>query len=396
MQMARRTICVIVMAAAAVAGCVRATDAPSSPAIRLNTTNPQQAIVEVGGISRRDLAALSKFTLTDEEWSSILRVTVKAQDAPRGAELPAVAGRYAVEDSVRFVPSFPLDPGRQYEVSFDPSKVSRPDMPRVPARSAVVSLPRIVQTASTIVTAVYPSGDVIPENHLRMYVQFSGPMGQQGGLNHIVLLDKAGHEVVDAMLPLDTQLWNGDRTRYTVFFDPGRVKRGILPNRSMGRPLREGETITLVVKADWLDARGLPLKSEFRRDYLVGPADERPLNTAAWRIVSPPAGTRDGLTVTFPEPLDHALLQRALGVSHAGAALPGELRIEAGETRWVFVPRDPWQTGVYAVAVLPILEDVAGNRIGRAFEVRSTGDAVAPEDSRPISLPFQIGGSAAR
>ena len=103
-------------------------------------------------------------------------------------------------------------------------------------------------------TAVYPDGDAVPENLLRMYVQFSGPMGQQGGLDHVVLLDARGREMPDALLPLDTELWNDDRTRFTLLFDPGRVKRDILPNRSMGRPLRAGDRFTLVVKKDWLDA----------------------------------------------------------------------------------------------------------------------------------------------
>ena len=34
---------------------------------------------------------------------------------------------------------------------------------------------------------------------------------------------------------------------------------------------------------------------------------------------------------------------------------------------------------------LTILEDLAGNRIGRAFEVMSKGDAVPPESSMPVS-----------
>ena len=56
----------------------------------------------------------------------------------------------------------------------------------------------------------------------------------------------------------------------------------------------------------------------------------------------------------------------------------------------MFAPRDPWQPGRYVVVVLPFLEDPAGNRIGRAFEVRSPGDAVAPEGIRPISVPFRV------
>jgi hypothetical protein len=388
MQMVRGTLCVIVLAAAA--GCSRGSPAPSSPVIQLDTSNPRGTIVEVGGISRRDLTALSKIGLTDDEWPALLRVTVRTDGTRQVAEPLAVAGRYTVQESIRFVPLFPLDPGREYEVSFDPSRLSRPDVPRMPAVRGVVSRPAVVQTPSTVVTAVYPSGDVILENQLRMYVQFSAPMGQHGGLGHIVLLDGNGREIVDALLPLDTELWSADRTRYTVFLDPGRVKREILPNRTMGRPLRVGETISLVVKADWLDGRGVPLKSEFRREYRVGPADERPLNTARWRIVPPTPGTRDPLAVSFPEPLDHALMQRALSVSRAGAAVPGDVRTEAGETRWVFVPRDPWQSGEHSIVVLSIVEDLAGNRIGRAFEVRSLGDAVAPDDSRPMSLPFRV------
>jgi hypothetical protein len=346
--------------------------------------------VEVRGLSGHDRAALSRVNLTDDEWSAVLRVTVESPGAAQGAAPAPMAGRYVVDDSVRFIPMFPLDPGRRYEVTFDASKVTRPGMPRIPNARGVVSLPAGTATPSTVVTAVYPSGDAIPENQLRMYVQFSGPMGQQGGLGHIALLDKAGAEITGAMLALDTELWSGDRTRYTLLFDPGRVKREILPNRAMGRPLRRGQTVSLVVKTDWLDARGVPLKSEFRRQYRVGPPDERPLSTLGWHITSPSASGRGPLTITFPEPLDHALLQRAITVSHAGAVMPGDVSIETGETRWTFKPRDSWQPGVYTVVVQPILEDLAGNRIGRAFEVRSPGEAVAPEDNQPVSLPFRV------
>ena len=67
--------------------------------------------------------------------------------------------------------------------------------------------------------------------------------------------------------------------------------------------------------------------------------------------------------------LDHGLLLRALGVARDGAALDGEVMIEEGETRWTFTPRTRWQAGDYQLVALSILEDRAGNRIGRAFEV---------------------------
>ncbi len=71
---------------------------------------------------------------------------------------------------------------------------------------------------------------------------------------------------------------------------PGRVKKGILPNQQMGRPLEVGRSVTLVISREWRDEHGLPLKEEFRRALRVGPADEQPLDTA--RVAHPAAGGR--------------------------------------------------------------------------------------------------------
>ena len=123
-----------------------------------------------------------------------------------------------------------------------------------------------------------------------------------------------GKEIPGAFLPLDYEFWSPDHTRFTVFFDPGRVKDGILPNQQMGRPLEAGRSVTLVISREWRDEHGLPLKEEFRRCF-ASARPTKPLDTASWRIQPPAAGGRDGVVVTFPEPLDHGLLMRALGVT---------------------------------------------------------------------------------
>jgi len=92
-----------------------------------------------------------------------------------------------------------------------------------------------------------------------MYIEFSGPMGRKSGIEYISLLDSSGREIPGAVLPLDYELWSPDHTRFTVLFDPGRVKKGILPNRQMGRPLEVGRSVTLVISREWRDAHGLPL-----------------------------------------------------------------------------------------------------------------------------------------
>ena len=191
-------------------------------------------------------------------------------------------------------------------------------------------------------------------------------------------------------LPVQADFWNADHTRYTLFFDPGRVKQGILPNEQLGRPLHAGHQYTLEISADWRDAHGQPLVAAYRHPFRAGPADERPLTPASWRIAPPAARTREPLVVTFPAPLDHGLLTRAVGVEGSGGrTIEGDITLEATDTRWVFRPRAAWDPGEYRLVALSILEDPAGNRIGRAFEVEMTraSGAATPDAYR---VPFKI------
>jgi hypothetical protein len=224
-----------------------------------------------------------------------------------------------------------------------------------------------------------------------MYVEFSGPMGRRSGIEHLKVLNEAGEEIKGAVLPLDYEFWSPDHRRFTIFFDPGRVKDGILPNREMGRPLSPGGAMTLVVSRDWLDEHGLPLTQEFRRTFRVVGPDTKPLDTASWRIQPPPAGGRDAVVVTFPEPLDHGLLMRALGVTRGEAAVEGDIAVDQGETRWTFTPTEPWRAGQYQLLALDILEDLAGNQIGRAFEVDNFDTVDKSPNPQTIRIPFQIG-----
>jgi hypothetical protein len=216
-------------------------------------------------------------------------------------------------------------------------------------------------------------------------------MGRRGGLDHIRLLDERGREVRDPFVPLEEELWNADRTRYTLLFDPGRQKRGIRPNREMGPSLVAGRRYTLVIDREWIDGHGQPLDRIFSRTFRVGPPELRALDPASWQVSPPPQGTRDALAVVFPAPLDHGLLQTALGVRRDGQAVVGDVRVEAHETRWTMTPAEAWRAGRYELIALPILEDRAGNRIGRAFEVdpAATGRDVSAE-AAVRTIPFTL------
>jgi hypothetical protein len=369
---------------AGVTACGSGSSGPSRPAVGLATSADGASYVEVTGLSSAVLAALAGADRTPAQWADVLRVAVDDS-------APPMLGRHDVANgALRFVPQFPLDPGRRYQVRFDGGRVAGWDGGAVTVVEAAVGRPAEATEPTTVVARVYPSGDTVPANMLRMYIEFSAPMGRPSGVEFIHLLDHDGKEIAGAVLPLDYEFWSPDHTRFTVFFDPGRVKKGILPNQQMGRPLEAGRTVTLVVDAAWRDANGLPLKEGYRRQFHVQAPDEKPLDTRGWQLQAPAAGSRTAMTAIFPKPLDRGLLMRALSVIRDGAPVDGDVVIDQGETRWSYTPKEPWRAGSYQLVALDILEDVAGNQIGRAFEVDNFDTVDKSPNPQTITIPFTV------
>jgi hypothetical protein len=280
------------------------------------------------------------------------------------AGLPPVLGvveRQGV--ALLFRPRFPLQPGRRYRAVYRETDGAAPltvwlDVTPAPARPP------------TRLERIDPTPDVFPENLLKLYLNFSAPMSRGEAYRRIRLLDEAGAIVELPFLEIAQELWDRDARRLTLLFDPGRVKRDLLPHEEVGSPLRAGGAYTLVVDAGWPDAQGSPLGAEVRKSFRVGAPDHDPPQTRSWRLAAPHAGTAEPLVVTFPEPLDRALLERVLEVSDpSGAPVPGDIVVEPGETRWRFTPRAAWRAGDHTLRAATILEDLAGNSLGRPFEV---------------------------
>jgi hypothetical protein len=368
----------------AAASCSRpATGGP--PVIRLVPNGDGAAYVELVGVSPADRSALARREPPVEDWQRALVVSVKAAGEPI-----AIAGTYHLTGhAIQFTPRFPFDPGREYEVRYHPGVLAGATPAGAPV-TAIVSLPALPEPPPVAVTGVYPSAESIPENQLRLYIHFSAPMGRHGGLPYVRLIDEGGRIVDDPFLPLDADFWDADRTRYTVFFDPGRQKRGILPNREMGRSLIAGRSYTLEVSRDWPDAHGRPLRETYTRRFRVVPAVLDPIEPASWTVIPPEAGTRSPLIVRFPRALDHGLLTRAIGVRRNGGPVTGDVQITDHETAWTLTPAAAWEEGAYDLVALPILEDASGNRIGRAFEIVRFARGEDAPDQADTLIPFRI------
>jgi len=290
-------------------------------------------------------------------------------------------GSCRVEDGVLiFQPRFPLQPGLRYRAVLAPTSTT-----------ATFEVPRRNPSPSTVLEHIYPSTDRLPENQLKFYLHFSAPMSRGEAQRRVRLLDPTGRAISLPFLELDQELWDPDGRRLTILFDPGRIKRGLLPHEEAGVPIEEGKTYTLVVDREWLDEENRPLADGLSKTFRVGPADRQPPDPKAWRLTSPRAAGRDPLSLEFPEPLDRALLERLLEVVDArGRPVPGSIQVDREETRWLFTPREPWKAGEYKLLVERTLEDLAGNTIGRPFEV-DLFERVEERISREtIPLPFRV------
>lgn len=242
-----------------------------------------------------------------------------------------------------------------------------------------------------MVTQIYPSGAVVPENLLKFYVHFSAPMRRGHIYDYIRLLGADGKPVELPFLEIDEELWDDSMTRLTLFIDPGRIKRGVKPLEDVGPALEEGKSYSLVIDGAWQDGNGRPLKESFRKQFSVGAPDRETPEPASWKVETPAAGSSNMLVVLFPEPMDHALAQRLVHVlDAAGRVVDGEIALGDNERRWSFRPVGPWKSGEYQLVIQTTIEDLAGNNIGKPFDVDVFEGVQRRLTSESVKLAFVI------
>jgi hypothetical protein len=355
-----------------------------------DTPQSNRVVVQVAGLKKDHVLRLGSANWQASQWQQLLGVYAEQGDPLRDPWLPPMVGRYAVErDKVRFTPQFPLQPGVVYRAIFRPER-----LPSYRDKAAsVTSTFRIAApdfNPTTVVSAVYPSADVVPENLLKFYVHFSAPMSRGRIYDHIHLYNEKGGEVELPFLEIDEELWDPAMTRLTLFIDPGRIKREVTPLEEIGPALEAGKRFTLAIDKGWADATGNPLKKDFRKEFAVSAADREPPDPARWSLNVPPAGTREKLTVKFPEPMDDALARRLIRVRSTSGIVAGETRLTGLDQAWEFVPDGPWATGKHDLLIQTTIEDLAGNNIGKPFEVDLFEGVQRRLTNTTVTLSFQL------
>ena len=360
----------------------------AEPTLRIIRDKSGRAVAfEAEGLEAGKLAKLDK-----ESLANLLAVYVMEKGVENlAADLPSLLGEHQVdEDTLRFTPRFPLLAGTRYRAVLRPEVLEGKNVNPKNAVTLDIAIASPKRTDATVVTQIYPSSDKLPENQLRFYLHFSQPMSKGEAYTHLKLLDQNGKAVELPFLELGEELWDASGTRLTLLIDPGRIKRGLKPREDVGPVLEAGHSYTLQVDASWKDASGEPLKAAYSKKFAVEKPVEVGIDTAAWKIEPPAPNSKQPVVVKFSSPLDHALLQRTIVVlNNSGKLVTGEIAITHEERQWEFTPEQPWESGEYSLEVDKVLEDSAGNRIGRAFEL-AAGETVKQTGPAKVQIPFGI------
>ncbi len=267
-----------------------------------------------------------------------------------------ILGEVKLRDNVIFFePLVPFTRGLHYKILDGESLVSEVEIP-------------MSDSVPPELIAVYPSQDTVPENLLKMYLRFSEPMQEGTSLSYIRLLQNSD-TLKNTFLDLQPELWNNDGTVLTLWLDPGRIKRDLIPNRKLGAPLNSNKKYTLVIGSGWRSKEGKSTMHLFRKDFAAASRDEVLPSPERWKFSLPKPGTQDAFEINFNESLDYSLANDAIYLLDSdGAIIRGIVLLTNEERTWQFIPDKVWAKGNYFVEIETRIEDLAGNNMNRPFD----------------------------
>lgn len=344
--------------------------------LAIRATSDVTQVEVVAQLSDKQRAQITEGKLSPEQGERLLRLCLVDTASQRVG--PAMFGAYERRGpQLFFTPRHPLQHGQLYRATFDVD---------VKSITADYLVPEKPTSAAARVDKIYPSADLLPANQLKFYIHFSKPMREGKDIfDRIRILDAEGQPIAEPWRR--TELWSGDGKRLTIWIHPGRIKQSVNLRDEEGPVLHPGRRYTLEIDAALLDADGQPLGKAFTKKFRTGPEKHtRPL-VEDWKLETPAADRSDPVIVRFPEPLDHALLERMLRVVNAaGKEVRGKIVVGPEERSWSFSPDRPWQQAEYVVHVDGEIEDLAGNTPLKPFDVDLTKPA--PKAGR-LTMPFR-------
>ncbi len=217
------------------------------------------------------------------------------------------------------------------------------------------------------VLAIHPARDTLPANLLKMQIVFSAPM-RSGVSSNYIRWSRSGVEIESLFLDLSPELWNPSYDTLTMWLNPGRIKRDLIPNKTMGNPLDSGKEYTVYVLPGWPSASGNSIDKGFSKTFYVEEFDVAEINPEDWKLQLPSAGSAENLVITTDGILDLYSALNGLEIrDNSGRRIVGSFGFDA-KGNITFDPVNSWLKGEYVLFIDESIEDMAGNRQDRLFD----------------------------
>ena len=277
---------------------------------------------------------------------------------PKGGK-PLLGHMDKANGRIQFTPQFPLLTGETYEAVFTDST----------GQQIVLEHTIAIKAPVPQFKAIYPSTSRLPANHLKFYLHFSEPMQKGKIFKHFKITDLTSGLPVEKPFR-ETELWSANSKRLTLWLHPGRQKTGVNLNVDLGPILMPHRRYALEISAQWKSQAGMALKQNACKQFATTAADRTQPDIRHWKITPPRSRSRTALQLTFPAPLDSALLLNLFTIQDPnGREISGVVQVSRNETQWSFTPMNQWPSGDFRVRVDWELEDLAGNNLLRLFEM---------------------------
>jgi len=307
----------------------------------------------------------SSYSIDYENTSAIsIRFQTKNSEQPykvvlKGKQTPILGDFNLVSQHMVFTPIVPFTKGISYQI--------------LNANNDVLIDFTIEDTTpleSPQLVGIYPTLDTVPENLLKMYFVFSKPMQQLGNVSkYIRVFNKTENKEDDIFLFLESELWNVDHTELTLWLDPGRIKKDLIPNKQRGIPIKEGQVYVITVHKSFTDKNGQALQKDATKEFRVVSRDEQKPSVQNWQISVPSPETKEALGISFDEALDVMLIEDMIQVYSADKTpVKGTFLTAKKGNNTLFVPNQLWKKGRYTLSIDSKLEDLAGNNLHRLFD----------------------------
>ena len=310
------------------------------------------------------------FESSDVSEDRDLRVSMK------GVETAIIGDWTSWNQGLKFTPIVPFSPGISYEI-----KSGETILGTFAIDHKSMSKTRVIN--------LYPTTDTVPENLLKIHIAFSGSMGEQLSERFISVTNDLGDTLEKIFLPLQPELWNAKRDILTLWLDPGRIKRALGPNQTLGSPLKASQSYQINISAAWKDQNGYQMQHAFTKKYIAKEATRTKPDPHTWKINTPKPYSRDTLRIAFERPMDFVLSRECISV-YRDNLIDGEVNLQDDQRIWLFTPDEYWAPGSYQIKIESRMEDLAGNNLQRLFDEEISEQKQAQESQLDHRLEFQI------